>query len=93
MHHHHHQVPGAQPARSEAHEHRADQLAKRGGIDGVQLLLLTVAQVVVVQGAPGQAYTLRRLVVVQQPLELKLDTHNQSAFSEPAEPSVGRLPS
>ena len=76
-HHHHHQVPGAQPACAEAHEHRADQLAEGGGVDGVQLLLLAVAQVVVVQGAAGQAHALRRLVVVQQPLELKLDTHNQ----------------
>lgn len=41
--------PGAQPPRPQAHEHGADQLPKGGGVHRVQLVLLTVPQVVVVE--------------------------------------------
>lgn len=62
--------PGAQTAGAQAHEDRADELAKGGGIDGLQLLLLAVQQVVAVQGAPWQTHALGRLIVVQEPLDL-----------------------
>lgn len=65
--------PCPEAPRAESHEDGADEFAKRGCIDRVQFLLLAVTQVVVVQGAAGQAHPLRRLVVVQQPLQLKTD--------------------
>lgn len=61
-------VPGAEAAGPQAHEDRADELAEGGCVDRIQFLFLTVSQVMVIQGAPGQAHPLCRLVVVQQPL-------------------------
>lgn len=62
--------PGAQTARAQTHEYRADELAERGGVNRLQLLLLAVQQVVAVEGAPGQTHALSSLVVIQQPLDL-----------------------
>ena len=64
-------VPGAEAACPQAHEDRADELSEGGGVDRIQLLLLTVPQVMVIQGAARQAHSLCCLVVVQQPLQLK----------------------
>ena len=63
-------LPGAQTAGAQAHEDRADELAKGSGVDRLQLLFLAVQQVVAVEGAPRQAHTLGRLVIVQEPLDL-----------------------
>lgn len=68
-------VPGAEAAGPQAHEHGADELAEGGCIDQIQFLFLTVPQVMVIQGAAGQAHSLRCLIVVQQPLQLK--THRE----------------
>lgn len=57
-------VPGAESAGPQAHEDGADELAERGCIDRIQFLFLTVPQVMVIQGAPGQAHPLRCLIVV-----------------------------
>lgn len=72
-------VPGAEAAGPQAHEDRADELAEGSRVDWIQFLFLTVPQVMVVQGAPGQAHSLRRLVVIQQPLQLK--THTEETVS------------
>ena len=72
-------VPGAEAAGPQAHEDRANELAEGSRVDWIQFLFLTVPQVMVVQGAPGQAHTLRCLVVIQQPLQLK--THTEEAVS------------
>lgn len=63
-------LPGSQAPGPQAHEDGADELPEGRGVDRVQLLLLTVAQVVVVQGGSGQTHALGRLVVIQQPLQL-----------------------
>lgn len=63
-------LPGAEATGAQTHEHGADELAEGGGVDGLQLLLLAVQQVVAVEGAPRQAHALGRLVVVQEPLDL-----------------------
>lgn len=68
-------VPCAEAAGPEAHEDWADELAKRGCVDWIQFLFLTVAQVMVVEGATGQTHSLCSLVVIQQPLQLK--THKR----------------
>lgn len=65
--------PGAEAAGTQAHEDGADELAEGGGVDWLQLLLLAVQQVVAVERAPRQAHALRRLVVVQEPLDLPGD--------------------
>lgn len=62
--------PGAETSGAQAHEDRADELAKGGGIDRLQLLLLAVQQVVAVEGTPRQAHALGCLIVVQKPLDL-----------------------
>lgn len=62
--------PGAETSGAQAHEDRADELAEGGGVDGLQLLLLAVQQVVAVEGAPRQAHALGCLIVVQEPLDL-----------------------
>ena len=62
--------PGAQASGAKPHEDGADELAKGGGVDRVQLLVLAVAHVVVIEGGARQAHALRRLVVVQEPLQL-----------------------
>lgn len=72
-------APGPQPPSPQPHEHRADQLPEGRGVHGVQLVLLAVPEVVAVQGAPGQAHALGRLVIVQQPLELE----REGGSSEP----------
>lgn len=64
-------VPGAEAAGPQAHEDGADELAEGGCVDRIQFLFLTVPQVMVIQGAARQAHSLRCLVVVQQPLQLK----------------------
>lgn len=64
-------VPGAKAPSPQTHEDGTNELAEGGCVDRIQFLLLTVAQVVVIERAPGQAHPLRRLVVVQQPLQLK----------------------
>lgn len=64
-------VPGAEAPSPQTHEDGANELAEGGCVDRIQFLLLTVAQVMVVERAPGQAHPLRRLVVVQQPLQLE----------------------
>lgn len=76
-------LPGAKAAGSQAHEDRADEFAERRCVDWIQFLLLTVSQVMVVQGAAGQAHPLRRLVVVQQPLQLKIHGRDRRTVSEP----------
>lgn len=68
-------VPGAKSAGPETNEHGTDEFAKRGGIDGLQLGLLTVQQVVIVQCAARQTHTLCLLIVIQQPLHLHTHTH------------------
>lgn len=78
--------PGAKTSGAQAHEDGADELAKGRGVDGLQLLLLAVQQVVAVEGAPRQAHPLCRLIVVQQPLNLGPDqghksTENHFGFS------------
>lgn len=62
--------PGAETACPQPHEHRADEFAERGGVDWIQLLLVAVTQVVVIEGAAGQTHSFRRLIVIQQPLQL-----------------------
>lgn len=69
--------PGAQPAGTQAHEDRADELAEGRGVDGLQLLFLAVQQVVAVQGAPRQAHALGRLIVFQEPLDLGPEGHGR----------------
>lgn len=64
-------VPGAKAASPQAHEDGADELAEGGRVDRIQLLFLTVPQVMVIERAPGQAHPLGRLIVVQQPLQLE----------------------
>ena len=46
-------APGAQPPGPEVQEHTADQLAERGGVDGVQFAVSTVAEVKVIEGGSG----------------------------------------
>lgn len=65
-------VPGSKTAGPQAHKDRTDEFPKGGCVDRIQFLFLTVPQVMVIQGAPGQAHSFRRLVVVQQPLQLKI---------------------
>lgn len=76
-------IPSAEAAGPEAHEDRADEFPKGGSVDRVQFLLLTVAQVVVVEGAPGQAHPLRCLIVIQQPLQLKHTQHRNTQSVTP----------
>ncbi len=63
-------LPGAQAACAQPHEDGADELPEGRSIDGVQLLLVTVAQVVTVEGGAGQTHALRGLVIIQEPLQL-----------------------
>ena len=76
-------LPGAEAAGPQAHKHRPDEFAEGGCIDRIQFLLLTVPQVMIIKGAPWQAHSLRCLIVVQQPLQLKIhkktSSHNQWA--------------
>lgn len=58
-------VPGAESAGPQANEHGADEFAEGGGIDGLQLGLLTVQQVVIIQRAARQTHTLCLLIVIQ----------------------------
>lgn len=62
--------PGSQAASPQPHEHRPDQFSEGSGVHWIQFVLLAVPQVMVVERAPGKADAFRRLVVVQQPLEL-----------------------
>lgn len=78
-------LPGAEAAGPQAHEDGADEFPKGGGVDRIQFLLLTVPQVMVIEWAPGQAHSLRRLVVVQQPLQLKIYRKKQNANSQAQE--------
>lgn len=57
--------PGAKPACPQPHEDGTDELPERGGIHRVQLMLLTVAQIVVVEGAPGETDPFGGLIVMQ----------------------------
>lgn len=82
--------PGAQAPCPQPHEDGADELPEGGGVDGVQFVLLAVPQVMVVQGAPGQAHTLCCLVVIQQPLQLQAGKNKQHASLKRAEKS-GRV--
>lgn len=75
-------LPGAEAAGLEAHEDGADELAKGGCVDRIQFLFLTVAQVVVVQGAPGQAHSFCSLIVIQQPLQLKIHREHSLTISQ-----------
>lgn len=63
-------VPGAKPASTKAEEDATYQLAEAGRIHRVEFVVIAVPQVVAVHGTPRQRYTLRRLVVLQQPLDL-----------------------
>lgn len=63
--------PGPQASCAESHENGADEFSERCSIDGIQFLLLAVAQIVIVESGPREAHALCRLVVVQQPLELR----------------------
>lgn len=65
-------VPRSKSAGPEAHEDGANEFAEGGCVDWIQFLLLTVAQVMVVEGTAGQTHSLRCLVVVQEPLKLKI---------------------
>lgn len=65
-------LPGAEAAGPQAHKDWTDEFAEGGCVNWVQFLLLTVPQVVVIEGGPGQANSLRCLVVVQKPLQLKI---------------------
>lgn len=67
-------LPRAQASGAQPHEHRAYELPERGGVHGLQFLLLAVQQVVAVQGGTRQTHSFSCLVVVQQPLYL---THRQ----------------
>jgi len=62
--------PGSQAASPQPHEHRTDQFSEGSGVHRIQFVLLAVPQVMVVERAPGKADAFRRLVVIQQPLEL-----------------------
>lgn len=70
-------LPGSKPASSESHKYWADQLSKRCCIDWLQFLLLTMQEVMAVQGTARKAHTLSSLIVIQQPLDLQ---SNRSAI-------------
>lgn len=55
--------PRAQSPSSQSQKHGSYEFAERGGIYRIQPIVGAVAQVVIVQGAAGQRYTLGRLVV------------------------------
>ena len=71
------EVPRAETAGAEAWKHGADELAKRRRVHGVELVLRAVADVVVVERAARKTHTLRRLVVLQQPLHLPASNANK----------------
>jgi len=79
-------LPRAEASRAQPHEDGADELAEGGGVDGLQLLLLAVQQVVAVERGARQTHAFSRLVVVQQPLYL---AHRQGAESQAAAVSKG----
>lgn len=70
-------LPGSKPASSESHKYWADQFSKRCCIDWLQFLLLTMQEVMAVQGTARKAHTLSSLIVIQQPLDLQ---SNRSAI-------------
>ena len=59
----------AQTTRSQAQKHRPDHLAKRSRIDGLDLLLGAMMQVVVVKSAATQTAALSRLKVINEPVD------------------------
>lgn len=63
---------GAQPARAKTQEDGTNQLAEGGGIHGLEFIFLAVLEVVKVEGTSRQANSLRCLVILQQPLHLKM---------------------
>ena len=69
--------PCAKTPCSQTHENGSDQLSKACSIHSIQLVCLTVLQVVIIQSAPWQAYSFCCLIVVNQPLYLKKN-HNMS---------------
>lgn len=75
-------LPRPQASCTESHENGADEFSKRCSIDGIQFLLLAVAQVVVVESGSWETHALCCLIVVQQPLELRGDESLESLSQE-----------
>jgi len=69
-------VPCAQATRSQAHEHRPDELAKAGRVHRLERSLVTVACVMAVERWARKTHALWWLVVGEQPLNLQQTGHD-----------------
>jgi hypothetical protein len=63
--------PGAQSSGSQSQKDGTDQFAERRRIDWLQLVLIAVSQIMSVQGGTWQTHTFGRLVIINEPLNLK----------------------
>ena len=69
--------PGAQSPGPQSQEDGADEFAKRGRVDGLQLVLVAVPQVMGVEGGTREAHPFGRLVIVNEPLNLLIQKINK----------------